>query len=342
MFTTSFLHFGYQHLTSPWTAEIAWHHIGTPVALIVLLQDYRFLLLDTFVRFLMNSGLAALYVASILLLNQRFHIWRLIRPSAFLTGLALVTLCLSLILFVHLRNALQRSLGRVIFRRQDLSGRVSRIARLSSEAHSEDELLSSAARELASHLATNQFAVVADLALTGEPEQPVLLFGRQRTAYRRADYSWAEALLPLRFSSGGVRYLLAGPRKGRQRYLSEDLEDMRQLGSVIVEQVERFRSEELKRLATEAELRALQAQINPHFLFNALNTLYGTIDRNSPGARRTVLNLAEIFRYSLRADRPYIALSEEMRIVQAYLEIEALRLGDRLQTDRSANPLAPS
>ena len=126
--------------------------------------------------------------------------------------------------------------------------------------------------------------------------------------------------------------ILTGARRGRQRYLSEDLEDMRQLGAAIVEQVERFRSEELRRLATQAELRALQAQINPHFLFNALNTLYGTIDRRSEEARRMVLNLADIFRYFLRGERPVIPLSEELKIVQAYLEIEKLRLGDRLET----------
>ena len=108
---------------------------------------------------------------------------------------------------------------------------------------------------------------------------------------------------------------------------------MRRLGSVIVEAVERFRSDELKRLAAQAELRALQAQINPHFLFNAFNTLYGTIDRESFEARRLVLNLTEIFRYFLQGDRSFILLSEEIRIIKAYLEIEALRLGDRLETE---------
>ena len=141
------------------------------------------------------------------------------------------------------------------------------------------------------------------------------------------------AQIPLRFSSGDVRFLVMGPRHGGRRYPSEDLEDMRRLGTVIVEQVERSRAEELRRLASEAELRALQAQINPHFLFNALNTLYGTIDRRSHEARRMVLNLADIFRYFLQGDRMTIQLSEELRIVEAYLEIEKLRLGDRLETE---------
>jgi two-component system LytT family sensor kinase len=108
---------------------------------------------------------------------------------------------------------------------------------------------------------------------------------------------------------------------------------MRRLGAVIVEQVERFRAEELRRLVSQAEFRALQAQINPHFLFNALNTLYGTIDRRSQDARSMVLNLADIFRYFLQGDRVTIQLSEELRIIQAYLEIEKLRLGDRLETE---------
>src|SRR5664279_3195397 len=108
---------------------------------------------------------------------------------------------------------------------------------------------------------------------------------------------------------------------GGRRYWSEDLEDMRRLGAALVEQVERFRAEELKRLVSQAELRALQAQINPHFLFNAFNTLYGTIDRGSREARRMVLNLADIFRYFLQSHRTVIPLSEELRIVRDNLEI---------------------
>jgi LytS/YehU family sensor histidine kinase len=144
---------------------------------------------------------------------------------------------------------------------------------------------------------------------------------------------WAEAQLPLRFSDAETQYLVLGARGGGRRYLSEDLDELRRLGSVVIEQVERFRANELRRLVSQAELRALQAQINPHFLFNAFNTLYGIIDRRSANARRMVLNLADIFRYFLQGERGYIPLGEELRIIEAYLEIEALRLGDRLKTE---------
>jgi hypothetical protein len=324
LFTSSFPHFGYQHLRSPWAAEIAWHHIGIPVAIIVLLQDYRFLLLDTFIRFLVNSGLAAA------------------GSSAFAGGLALVLVCLSLILFAHVRNLLQRWIGHVIFRRQNLEERLRGISQLPGEARSEDELLSMAAAEMAAHLRTDRFAVVSDWGGAKRSDQPAMLFDGPPDPNLPAKFSWAEAQVPLRFSSGEMKFLLTGARRGRQRYLSEDLEDMRRLGSAIVEQVERFRSEELKRLATQAELRALQAQINPHFLFNALNTLYGTIDRGAFEARRLVLNLSDIFRYFLQGDRSFISLAEEMRIVKAYLEIETLRLGDRLTTELDVSESALS
>lgn len=333
LFTSSFIHFGYQHVSSPWTAEITWHHIGIPVALIVLLQDYRVLLLDTFVRFLVNFGLATAYIATILVLNRRFHLWEVIGSSTFLTGLALVTLCLSLIFFAHIRNVLQAWLGRVIFRRQNVNDCVRKIVSAASTAKSEEELLSRAAQEVARHLGTDQFAVLPEPAGSQAPGGPSVLLSEQLPKPFPPEYFWAEAQIPLRFSSGDARILLTGARRGGRRHLSEDLEEMRRLGSVIAEQVERFRAEELKRLVSQAELRALQAQINPHFLFNALNTLYGTIDRGSHEARRMVLNLADIFRYFLQGDRSFIPLSEELRIVEAYLEIEALRLGDRLETE---------
>ena len=145
--------------------------------------------------------------------------------------------------------------------------------------------------------------------------------------------SWAEVCVPLRFIKGDGALILLGRREGGRRYLSEDLHELARLAAVVVEQVERFRSSEIQRLVSQAELRALQSQINPHFLFNSLNTLYGSIPRDAPEARRMVLNLAELFRYFLQSNRTTIRLSEEMQIVRAYLQIEALRLGDKLKTE---------
>ena len=329
LFTSSFLHFGYQHVSSPWAAEITWHHVGIPVVLIVLLQDYRFLLLDAFVRFLVNFGLAAAYIGALLLLNRKFLWWDAIRSSMFSAGIALVAVCLSLILFAYLRNTLQVWVGRVIFRRRRVEDCIDAVRNIALMARSEEELLSGAAAEVARHLGADRFAMPNDSKHGGASEGPSVLFGVEPSK---------GAQIPLRFSSGDVRFLVTGARRGGRRYLSEDLDDMRRLGAAIVEQVERFRAEELRRLASEAELRALQAQINPHFLFNALNTLYGTIDRTSHEARRMVLNLADIFRYFLQGNRVTIPLSEELRIVEAYLEIEKLRLGQRLQTELIVGP----
>jgi two-component system LytT family sensor kinase len=112
------------------------------------------------------------------------------------------------------------------------------------------------------------------------------------------------------------------------------------LGAATVEHVEQLRGEQMQQLVSQAELRALQAQINPHFLFNSLNTLYGTISRDNAEARRMVLNLADIFRYFLQSDRAFIQVSEELRIVRAYLEIEQRRLGPKLHTVVEADAAA--
>ena len=340
LFTTSFLHFGDEHVQSPWAAEVTWHHIGIPVVLIVLLQDYRFLLLDTFSRFLMNFGLAALYISGLLVLNERFHLWELTQRNNYMAGLCLVGLCVSLILYAHVRNVLEAWMSRVIFHRRttDDCGKI--ISGLSAAARSENELLERAAHEVARHVRTERFAIVDELPGTKRLETPSFLFREAGPAESRPHGFSAEAQIPLRFSSGDSRYLMLGARRGGRRYFSEDLEDMRRLAAIMVEQVERFRADELKRLVAQAELRALQAQVNPHFLFNALNTLYGTIDRGSFEARRMVLNLADIFRYCLQGDRAVIQLSEEVRIIQAYLEIESLRLGDRLSSELLISPSA--
>jgi two-component system LytT family sensor kinase len=81
----------------------------------------------------------------------------------------------------------------------------------------------------------------------------------------------------------------------------------------------------------EAEHRALSAQINPHFLFNSLNTLRLLIDENPEKAREAVTELARLFRASLKTTRKnLITLREELETVQSYLSLEQARFEDRL------------
>ena len=88
-------------------------------------------------------------------------------------------------------------------------------------------------------------------------------------------------------------------------------------------------------LAREAKLRSLQQQLNPHFLFNCLNSLRGMIDEDRGRAQQMVTRLAELLRASLRQDDcNAIPLYEELATVDAYLELESVRLEERLRIRR--------
>ena len=84
-------------------------------------------------------------------------------------------------------------------------------------------------------------------------------------------------------------------------------------------------------LAREAELKALRAQLDPHFLFNSLNSISALTGSDPTSARRMCLLLADFLRNTLRLGAIHrIPLHEEMRVVQGYLAIEQVRLGSRL------------
>ena len=89
--------------------------------------------------------------------------------------------------------------------------------------------------------------------------------------------------------------------------------------------------EQLRALATQAELKALKAQINPHFLFNTLNTIAALAHTDPEQAEATVERLAGMFRYVLAgSERGLVPLEEELSFVDNYLEIERARFGERL------------
>ena len=97
--------------------------------------------------------------------------------------------------------------------------------------------------------------------------------------------------------------------------------------------------EQLRALATEAELKALKAQINPHFLFSTLNTIAQLIHTDSEQAEATVERLAEMFRYVLNgSERRWVPLAEALSFLGSYLEIESARFGERLRVTREIDP----
>jgi sensor histidine kinase YesM len=97
----------------------------------------------------------------------------------------------------------------------------------------------------------------------------------------------------------------------------------------------------LTMVAREAQLRALQAQLNPHFFFNCLNSLRHLIATDAARAELMLNNLAELLRYSLGSDRTEtVLLTDELRIVDEYLNLELVRLDERLNIERRIVPEA--
>ena len=80
-----------------------------------------------------------------------------------------------------------------------------------------------------------------------------------------------------------------------------------------------------------AEVRALQARIRPHFLFNSMNTIASLVRSDPETAERAVEDLSDLFRAALGAGKGESTLGEEITLVERYLSIEVLRLGERLQ-----------
>jgi two-component system, LytTR family, sensor kinase len=93
-----------------------------------------------------------------------------------------------------------------------------------------------------------------------------------------------------------------------------------------------LRMERLERSFAEARLNALRMQLDPHFLFNALNTISAQVEREPRLARQMIEHLGDLLRFSLEnKDRQEITLMEEMAFLEHYLAIQKIRFGDRLQ-----------
>jgi signal transduction histidine kinase len=125
---------------------------------------------------------------------------------------------------------------------------------------------------------------------------------------------------------------LAHAYEGMRWRLAESLRE--------VEEV-RLVEAQLEEQAAKAELSALQARINPHFLFNTLNTISALLAEDPAKADEVVQTLADLFRYTFKATHVVtVPLSEELDFVDGYLAVERARFGDRLRVAWTIDPEA--
>ncbi|MBP2663409.1 MAG: ypdA 1 [Firmicutes bacterium] len=117
-----------------------------------------------------------------------------------------------------------------------------------------------------------------------------------------------------------------------------DIEFAQGLGQVFGTQLELSALQHKAELAAKAELKALRAQINPHFLFNSLNTIVSFCRTNPDKARKLLIELSEFFRRSLKSARDFVTLKEELEHVDSYLTLEQARFGDRLIIEQVVSP----
>lgn len=107
------------------------------------------------------------------------------------------------------------------------------------------------------------------------------------------------------------------------------------LARLLSSQIKIGRLEENSKLLVEAELKALQAQINPHFLFNSLTVIASLCRTNAMKARDLILHLSNHFRNNLAIDRDLVNLEVELGHVKSYVEIEKARFEDKLKVEYS-------
>jgi len=88
----------------------------------------------------------------------------------------------------------------------------------------------------------------------------------------------------------------------------------------------------LKQMKSRAELQTLQAKINPHFLYNSLNSIASLIHDNPDRAEEMVLSLSDLFRYSTNSQaRSFSSVKDEVKMVSTYIDVEKVRFGEKLE-----------
>lgn len=345
-----------------WWIEVIGHHASLPLVLVILYQDYRFALADIFLKralsLVLLVGLALglyLNIAAPLLRQDDRHN----ADTVFISPVPIVTLIglwvLTALIYPWLWRMVVWFVDALVLRRANYEALRNEIASCIAEQESADLILEEVCLRLSRALTARQVKWTAEDDVQTEEEQPAAisqtgsllpLINKSKTSRqpKEAARELKNRALTITVPTAeppGYR-LLIGELAGGRRLLSGDLDFLESVALIIARRIDAVRviheryardlhEQEVHKLATEAELRALRAQINPHFLFNALTTIGYLIQTSPDRAIETLMRLTSLLRGVLRrSDGEFVTLGQEIELIESYLDIERARFEERL------------
>ena len=353
--------------------------LSEQITLLVVLGAFflfaRFRFSDLFIRLSLKVVLAALTAVAFTLSYYTLSFFRfegrVAYPGAARACLETLTAVPMLVLFTCVDRRIGEFVNRWIFHAPDyrtlLRELSEKLARLRSETEIADAVETTARESL--ELRAAQLVTLENLSKTSLPtsnwphshgpepdwlnavnDGELVELDCQHPYHVGHTQDEVELLVPVR-SEGRVTHMLAiSPGPARRGLVTHEVNYLRSVAAQFGHRLDALHMEErlivaqsreavLQQQVTEAELRALRAQVNPHFLFNSLNSIANLVVTNPEQAETMTLRLARVFRHVLaNSARPLIPLQEEVDFLETYLQIEEARFGSRLQVKIAVDP----
>jgi two-component system LytT family sensor kinase len=340
VFAVSAMHLSQFHQgDSSWPVELLGHHASLPLAFAILYQDFPFALADLFLKRALT--LVALVAAAFIAIAGVRGLPSAAAPPSDVRDIGLlVTLWVATaLLYPRLRALASWFVDAVVLDRPDYALLRARIARRARNQEDIGALLDEACAELAPALSARS----VEWREVAEPD---------RAQMRRhvAPAGSIAAVVDVPVAEPPHYSLEVAGLIGGRRLLSDDVAALEAIASGLGRRIdairlarERYnrelREQEVAKLASEAELRALRSQINPHFLFNALTTVGYLIQTAPERALDTLLRLTSLLRGVLRSDGEFTTLGRELDLIESYLDIERARFEQRLRVRIDVPPM---
>jgi len=335
-----------------WWVEVIGHHASLPLAAAILYEDYRFALADIFLKralalVLLVALASGLYLnVGAPLLEQRGRVGG---ADPFSVGLLIGLWVATALVYPWLRRSIVRFVDAWLLRRVDYEAMRVDIARRIADHETAEPMLDEVCERLKVSLTARdvKWTVDSDEDAGEKRKTPAGLLipfiSKSKTSLRPGEAEACAATVSAPTAEPPRYRLLISELSGGRRLLSDDLDFLESVALMVARRIDAVRviherclrdlhEQEMRKLATEAELRALRAQINPHFLFNALTTIGYLIQTAPDRALETLMRLTQLLRGVLRrSEGEFATLGQEIELIESYLDIERARFEDRLR-----------